>query len=77
MSVIPPRLAATFAARKAQERQNHERAPICAAFVQAMRTELGPVEVTFVSEGDFRKGRPDETEGVVPCLAYFQGKGKR
>jgi hypothetical protein len=39
---------------------NHEKAPICAAFVKEMRRIFGEDQVTvlWVKEGDFEMGQP-------------------
>lgn len=38
---------------------NHEKAPICAAFVKLMREVFGDdVKVLWVKEGDFEMGEP-------------------
>jgi hypothetical protein len=36
--------------------KNHEKAPICAAWVKQMREVFGEVKVLWVREGDFRMG---------------------
>lgn len=42
---------------------NHEKAPICAAFVKLMRELFGPdVKVLWVKEGDFEMGEPSKRE---------------
>ena len=38
--------------------QNHARAPLCAAFVKAMREVFGEVKVLYVREGDVLIGSP-------------------
>ena len=49
---------------------NHERAPVSAAFVKAMREVFGEVKVLYVKEGDFEIGetkpRPEAVEKVGP-----------
>lgn len=39
---------------------NHAKAPIAAAFVEAMRAEFGDVKVLYVKEGDFEAGKVRE-----------------
>jgi hypothetical protein len=41
---------------------NHERAPICAAFVKEMREVFGEVKVLWVKEGDFEMGDVPHTQ---------------
>jgi hypothetical protein len=48
---------------KSQSASNHERAPICAAWVKQMREVFGDdVKVLWVSEGDFVIGQPLQKE---------------
>lgn len=44
------------------KRSNHEKAPICAAFVKEMREAFGAdqVKVLWVKEGDFEMGELPE-----------------
>lgn len=46
---------------------NHERAPLCAAFVKEMREAFGAgqVTVTYVKEGDFELGAKDKSRVVA------------
>lgn len=47
---------------KTAKTSNHERAPICAAFVKEMREVFGAdqVNVLWVKEGDFEMGEPSD-----------------
>ncbi len=44
--------------------ENQSKAPVCAAFVEAMRQTFGADQVTvlYVKEGQVELGRPDKTE---------------
>lgn len=55
---------------------NHEKAPICAAFVKEMREVFGEdVAVTWVKEGDFEIGQR-ESAGVVATTEGRNSKGR-
>lgn len=45
--------------QKSTSSRNHERAPLCAAFVKAMREVFGADQVTvlYVKENDFEMGK--------------------
>lgn len=44
---------------KISKNKNHEKAPVCAAWVKQMREVFGPdVKVLWVKEGDFEMGEP-------------------
>lgn len=45
-----------------QSSSNREKAPICAAFVQAMREAFGAenVQVIYVKEGEVELGQPNQ-----------------
>lgn len=49
-------------------RSNQDKAPICAAFVNAMREVFGEVKVLHVKEGDFELGEK-QPEGA-PCIHF-------
>jgi hypothetical protein len=40
--------------------ENQAKAPLCAAFVQAMREVFGDVKVLYVEENDVRLGEKDD-----------------
>ena len=40
--------------------KNHEKAPLCAAFVQSMREMFGDVQVLYVKESDVELGQSDQ-----------------
>lgn len=42
---------------KNQSASNHDKAPICAAWVKEMRELFGDVKVLWVKEGDFEMGQ--------------------
>lgn len=55
------RIDATLAAKRAERAANQAQAPVCAAFVADMREAFGAgVAVTYVREGDFALGAPDD-----------------
>ena len=54
--------------------RNHDKSPVCAAFVKAMREEFGQLEVTHVKEGDFEYGRPTQLIDIEPVSYLRQGK---
>jgi hypothetical protein len=45
----------------AAKTSNQDRAPICAAFVEAMREVFGEVKVLYVQENGLNLGEPTDT----------------
>lgn len=56
---------------------NHERAPICAGFVQEMRTCFPELVVLYVSENGFELGERDPGIGVVATQTFVETKKKK
>jgi hypothetical protein len=42
--------------QQASTSKNHEKAPMCAEFVKAMREAFGQITVLYVEEGDVKLG---------------------
>lgn len=53
------------------KRSNQERAPLCAAFVEAMREAFGTdqVKVVYVREGGFEMGSPIDKSKDISTAA--------
>jgi hypothetical protein len=58
-------------------KRNHERAPWAAGIVSELRDVFGSVEVLYVREGDFVKGRPDALPWVQACPEPMDEPTKR
>jgi hypothetical protein len=75
------RIDQSLAAKRAERAANQTQAPICAAFVADVRDAFGAgVAVTYVSEGDFVLGKPDErrvVDGGTIALAVRDEKRER
>lgn len=73
------RIDATLAAKRAERAANQAQAPECAAFVADLREAFGAgVAVTYVSEGDFVLGAPDDRPALDSgSIAVTVRDGKR
>jgi hypothetical protein len=52
---------------------NHDRAPLCAAFVKAMRETFGEISVLYVSENGLQLGEKDANQWAS---CFFVGKAE-
>ena len=58
--------------------KNHEKAPVCAAFVKSMREVFGEITVLYVEEGPVKLGEKEESieeymrrvSGIWYCPAH-------
>lgn len=56
-----------------RQAENRKQAPLCSAFVDALREQDPQATPTFVSEGELRWGK--RLDGVL-ATCYFGGNGK-